>query len=146
MIKQKIVTVIDDGHTYKFQVSRMPARKFEKWLVRAGLILASSASGISVPSLKGVDDIVNLAKKEGLNIFKNISFERVEPLYDELLDYVARVDGNSIEPLDPDLIDAYITEVGTLLTLRMEAFAINLDFSKAAKNSTSPAMESTARP
>ena len=64
----------DKGKTFK--ITEMPALKAEKWATRAFLALAASGLDLPTDVNAGMAGIAAL----GLDVFRNLDFEKAEPL------------------------------------------------------------------
>lgn len=132
MLTEKIITIEEGRDMGKtFVVTEMPASKLEKWSARALLALfnghvpatvAEQARGSNATALAGV-------VMSGLN---GVSWEQVEPLYDELLTYAHRIPDTARPadriPLNKNNVDAHIQDMGTLLRLRAAVLEVCFDF------------------
>jgi len=139
MRKTTIVTIEaenrDKGKT--FLLTEMPAAQAEKWAARA--FLAMVKSGVEIP-----DDVADMGMAGlatlGIKALGGISWELAEPLLDEMFECV------QIQP-DParnpkfarPLAEDDTEEVMTRFTLRRAVLELHVDFSLAAKLSTSKA-------
>lgn len=137
MRKEKTVVLEDGGKQLSFVVRQMPATKLESWIIRVGLLLASSGvAGELLDEHKGDLDVeqvmhaaVTLAGrgvKGLLTALGRLDYDKVKPLLDDLL-ACCTLKGN-IEPLTPEIVDATIEDVRTLFKLQKEALAVNLGF------------------
>ena len=136
MRKEKIVYIVDDGNELVFKVKQMSAIKQERWINRV-LILASGAnvlsgvlSGLKLNKLQ--NGLKNLTIDKMVSILGGIDYDKVEPLYNELLECCYHVPDkgnlNFTTQLNADNADSIIGDVKTLYKLRMEALKINFGF------------------
>ena len=124
--KESIISIQDREQLLTFKVREMSASKLENWLARATLLVADSGSqtkgGLNMETLGSV-----LVEK-GLAMLGKVDFDKAKPLLDELLGCCSRVVERVEERCTPESVDAYIQDVRTLFTLRMEAIKLNLGF------------------
>lgn len=121
-----------------FHIREMGAAMAERWAARA--LVALVGNGASIPQeviSAGVSGLASL----GVQALAGLSWDKVQPLYDELMTCVA-VCPNPEKPsvrvaLTPDTLDAYVEEVATLVRLRAEVVALHLGFSLEGFNLTS---------
>ena len=132
MLKEKIVTIEtgrDAGKT--FLVQEMPASRLEKWAARALLALFGGNVPMDIFQTGKTSTALALAKtiRSGMGA---LSWEAVEPIYDELLTCVSRVpDATKPQnrvPLTPGNIDAHVEDVSTLVTLRLSVLEVCFSF------------------
>lgn len=136
MRKEKIVYIVDDGNELVFKIKQMSAIKQERWINRV-LILAAGAnvlsgvlSGLKLNKLQ--NGLKNLTIDKMVSILGGIDYDKVEPLYNELLECCYHVPDkgnlNFTTQLNADNADSIIGDVKTLYKLRMEALKINFGF------------------
>lgn len=136
MRKEKIIYIVDDGNELVFKVKQMSAIKQERWINRV-LILAAGAnvlsgvlSGLKLNKLQ--NGLKNLTIDKMVSILGGIDYDKVEPLYNELLECCYHVPDkgnlNFTTQLNADNADSIIGDVKTLYKLRMEALKINFGF------------------
>jgi hypothetical protein len=114
-----------------FVLTEMSALKAEKWLYR--LMSAFNSSNASLPGNVAGIGWEGLAVF-GINAFfqSNVSFEKVEPLLDELMDCVAIIrDRRGAPDVATKLVSADIEEVKTVMWLRSEVIKLHTGFSLA---------------
>jgi mevalonate kinase len=116
--KQVTITINDRGTDKTFLITEMSALKLEKWLAKAMLLVGGAASGADM----------NRVFSQGLNALRDIDFDKVEPLYDALLDCVQMKVGDAYVQVSKDTADGQISDVKTLFKLRAEVLKLNLDF------------------
>ena len=124
--KERIITIQDREQDLTFKIKEMPATKLESWIIRSLLLIAGS--GASVPDGPDIKAAGAFLAEKGLTALGNIDYEKAKPLLDELLGCCSRVVEKVEERCAPDSVDAYILDVKTLFTLRMEAIKLNLGF------------------
>lgn len=133
MRKEKTIVLTDRDKQLTFKIREMPATRLESWIVRAGLLLASTGmlKGLSSGS-PDAGEVINAAGRamaeEGLSALGRIDYEKAAPLLDELLACCCRVDAGIEQQMTPDVADGIIEDVRTLFALRREALALNLGF------------------
>ena len=132
MLNEKFIAIEsgrDQGKT--FVVREMPASKLEKWSARAMLALFNGNLPADIAEQARGSNAVALAQvvTSGLG---RISWELVEPLYDELLGCVYHVPDPSTPSarvqLNPANVDAHIQDMSTLLRLRAGVLEVCFDF------------------
>lgn len=142
MREQKIVSIIEDGNELTFRVTQMPATKAERWLNRALSALAGAASGNA--SLSGLQQRLagEKALEELFKIFGALDYEKVEPLYNELLECCEHIpEKNNLNfstPCSQATIDGIVGDPMTLYRLRLEALKLNFSFFQKGRNARSP--------
>lgn len=127
--KEHKITLEDDGYTLTFCIRQMPATKLESWLMRAGLLLASS--GITLPDGASLHAAGEHFANQGVSALGgiNIDYDKAKPLLDDLLNCCHRVlDGGAEQAVTESTVDGYITDVRNLFKLRMEALTLNMGF------------------
>lgn len=138
MRKEKIVEIMDDGNLLTFKIKQMSAIKQERWINKV-LILAAGANVLSsVFSGFNINKISNSFKDMTLNkfmeMFGKLDYEKVEPLYEELLECCSHIpDKNNVNfatPLNSNNADSIISDFKTLYKLRFEALKLNFSFFK----------------
>lgn len=143
MRKEKIVEIMDDGNLLTFKIKQMSAIKQERWINKV-LILAAGANVLSsVFSGFNINKISNSFKDMNLNkfmeMFGKLDYEKVEPLYEELLECCSHIpDKNNVNfatPLNSNNADSIISDFKTLYKLRFEALKLNFSFFKSGAKS-----------
>lgn len=132
MRKTVKVQLVDDGQALEFEITQMSATQKERWLLKAVLLLAASAGSAGLQLSSGLSDdeekkaeLSEELGKKGLGIFNGITYEKVQPLLDDLLECCAFVNGNARLVCTPTSVDGYISDFKTLYRLRMESFKVN---------------------
>lgn len=126
----------DAGKT--FRVTEMPVSRLEKWCARA-LLAIFGAEGDIPAHIAGLAQTSSgaavAAASSMLRGLKGLSWEKAEPLYDELLDFIVRVPRperpEAVVQLRQDNLDAHIEDVATSFRLRLEVVALSLGFSES---------------
>lgn len=139
MRKEKLITIIDDGNELMFKIKQMSAIKQERWINKVLILLSGGnlLSGIFASMNKlSVNNVASKFKNLNLetlaDMLGNLDYDKVEPLYNELLECCSYIpDHNNTDfatPLNAKNADSVIGEVKTLYKLRMEALKINFSF------------------
>lgn len=143
MRKEKVIEILDDGNLLTFKIKQMSAIKQERWINKV-LILAAGANVLSsVFSSFNINKISNSFKDMNLNkfmeMFGKLDYEKVEPLYEELLECCSHIpDKNNVNfatPLNSNNADSIISDFKTLYKLRFEALKLNFSFFKSGAKS-----------
>ena len=117
----------------QFLITEMGASHAETWAGRAACALLGSANIPNAPH--PAEGMAGLAKVMDVGL-SGLDWDRVRPLYDELLGCVEIVTESGAKVrLSPKTLDAYIEEPTTLLRLRMEVLALHVGFSADAVRS-----------
>ena len=112
----------------------MTASHLEKWSARALIAVFGSQSDIPDELAEAARTSNTAAMAQmGLKCLSGLSWEKIEPLYDELLGQIDRVP----DPAKPEAViklnthngDAHVASAGTLWRLRVEVVALCLNFS-----------------
>ena len=143
MRKEKIVTLDDRGNQLTFKIREMSALQLEGWIIRAGLLLAST--GLLDERKGDLSNPGELARQVsetigggGLAALGRLDFDAARPLLDELLGCCFHLVDGVAHPLTPGTVDGVIADVRTLLALRKEALALNFSFFGQGGQSASP--------
>lgn len=135
MRKSTIITLEDDGKNLTFKITQMSARQQERWQNR--LIMLLTGADLNLDGL-----LKQLKKGEYEAILKligSIGYDKIEPLYDELLSCVAHVpDPNNpgfAVQLTPENVDTIVGEWQNLYKLRIAALKNNYSFFKGGEPS-----------
>lgn len=132
MRKTKVITIEREGRDKgkKFRITEMPVIKAEKWATRAFMALANL--GFDLPEDgSGINGLAYALEKYGLKSLAKIPYEKIAPLYDELLDCCEYLgDGTSTvsRQMDSATAEEVVEEVSTLFVLRFEAIKLHIDF------------------
>lgn len=136
MRKEIIVNLTDDGNELTFKIKQMSAIKQERWINKV-LILAAGSNVLSGMfssfKLSGLSNqLKNMDIDKFLDVFGKLDYEKIEPLYNELLECCSYVpDKNNLNfttALNANNADSIIGDVQTLYKLRLEALKINFGF------------------
>lgn len=136
MRKEIIVNLTDDGNELTFKIKQMSAIKQERWINKV-LILAAGSNVLSGMfssfKLSGLSNqLKNMNIDKFLDMFGKLDYEKIEPLYNELLECCSYVPDKSnlnfTTALNANNADSIIGDVQTLYKLRLEALKINFGF------------------
>lgn len=135
MRKSTIITLEDDGKTLTFKVTQMSARQQERWQNRLIMLLTGADMNL--------DELIKRLKKGEykavLKLIGSVGYDKIEPLYDELLSCVAHVpDPNNpgfAVQLTPENVDTIVGEWQNLYKLRIAALKNNYSFFKGGEPS-----------
>lgn len=139
MRKEKIVEIMDDGNLLTFKIKQMSAIKQERWINKV-LILASGTlseksnviSGLFFSINKISSSFKNMDFSKFMEMFGKLDYDKVEPLYNELLECCSHIpDKNNVNfatPLNSNNADSIISDFKTLYKLRFEALKLNFSF------------------
>lgn len=122
----------DEGKT--FHVTEMSASHMEKWAARALLVVLGGNGHVDKTQVQDLAKTSNASAlvSVGLGALSSVNWDKVEPLYDELLPQVSIVpdaDKPNVKiPLRPANVDNHIEDVTTLVRLRGEVLKLSLDF------------------
>lgn len=128
MLKEKIITLNDNGNNITFKIRQLPATKQEELIVKALLLLANKEIGdVDVDKLKeNPQGVFNT--KMLFAALEKVDFTKIKEISDVLLGCCYRVIGKMEERCTPDTVDGFIEDFRTLLTLKKEAFTLSFDF------------------
>lgn len=125
MRKTEILKLIDDGAERTFRITQMPATKAERWANRAAFLLMGA--GKEFNSFKKDPKIEDIVK-----VFSNIDYEKVEPLYNELIECCTYLPDGNVNGAGigctQETIDAQIIEPLNLYRLRVAVLKLNFAF------------------
>lgn len=122
----------DNGKT--FLLTEMPADQAEQFAWKAACAAFNGGMGIPYDLLKsGWAGLAHI----GPGLLTAIPYDVLKPLLDEMLACVQIVPEPSKPSVTRPFDYADIEEATTLLALRAEVFKLHVNFSEAAKNSTS---------
>ena len=127
---------MDGENQLTFKIKQMSAIKQERWINKV-LILVAGANGLSsILSSFNINKISNSFKNMDLSkfmeMFGKLDYDKIEPLYNELLECCSHVpdtnNPNFATPLNANNADSIILDVKTLYKLRFEALKLNFSF------------------
>ena len=122
------VTLRDRDRDLAFKIEEMSATRLESWLMCALLLLGpvlGKAAGEDV-SLGEAGRL--LGSQEGWNALSTVDYPKAKALLDEMLECCTRIDAGVPQRCTTSSVDSYVSDVSTLIKLRMEALKLNLDF------------------
>ena len=132
MLKEKIITITDNGRQLQFKIKQLTATQQEELIIKALLLLANKELGdMDINELKNYQ----LNTKALLSAIEKLDYTRVKELSEVLLGCCYRIVGKMEEKCTPETVDGYIEDFRTLLTLKKEAFSLSFDFFQDAGNS-----------
>lgn len=132
MLKEKTITINDNGNPLQFRIKQLTATQQEELIVKALLLLANKELGdMDVNELKNYQ----LNTKALFSALEKLDYTKVKELSDILLGCCYRVVGKMEEKCTPETVDGYIEDFRTLLTLKKEAFSLSFDFFRDEGNS-----------
>ena len=145
MRKENYITLQDDGNEIMFRVMQMDAMKQTRWVTKALLLLASAGIVKSTSALE-LEKLSQQFEKEGLtllfDILGKLDYDKVQPLFDEMLTCVAHVpDRNNrgfVVQLNADNIGTVVGDFKNVYKLAFEAVKINFFNAGSVGNSRRP--------
>lgn len=129
MRKSEMLKVVDDGHELTFRITQMPATKAERWANRAAFLLieaSKNAKKETRSSKKKKDEDVNF--EEIMRTMAELDYDKVEPLYNELIECCEFMSNGIGVQCTQETIDAQITDPLNLYKLRLAAAKLNFAF------------------
>lgn len=126
----------DREQTLRFRITEFSARQAERWLARIAFLLVGS--GIQVPDGAGLQASAQHLMKTGLQSLSGLEYEKVEPLWNELLSCCERLTDNGVQKVTLDTLDGYIEDVSTLFKLKVEVLKHNFGFFAGASGLSFP--------
>ena len=143
MLKEKTITINDNGNNLTFKIRQLTATKQEELIIKALLLLANKEVGdVSVDNLReNPQRLVNL--KMLLGALEKVDFLKIKEIADELLGCCYRVVGKMEERCTPETVDGYVEDFRTLFMLKKEAFMLSFDFFGEDGNSRDTASKPT---
>lgn len=143
MLKEKVITINDNGNNLTFKIRQLTATKQEELIVKSLLLLANKELGdVDVNKLReNPQELIN--SKMLFAAFEKVDFLKIKEIADELLGCCYRVVGKMEERCTPDTVDGYVEDFRTLLTLKKEAFALSFNFFEQDGNSQDTASKPT---
>lgn len=128
MLKEKMITLTDNGNPIQFKIRQLTATQQEELIVKALLLLANKEVGdVDVDKIR--DNPQGLINSKMLfAALEKIDFTKVKEISDTLLGCCYRIVGKMEERCTPDTVDGYIEDFRTLLMLKKEAFTLSFSF------------------
>ena len=125
MLKEKVITINDNGKPLQFKIKQLTATKQEELIIKALLLLANKEIGdVDINDLKNYQ----LNSKALFGALEKLDFTKVKEISDILLGCCYRIAGSVEERCTPETVDGYVEDFRTLLTLKKEAFSLSFDF------------------
>ena len=143
MLKEKIITLNDNGNMLKFKVRQLPATEQEKLIIKILLLVANKEIGeLDVDKLReNPQTAVN--SKVLLSALEKLDYEKLEPISNTLLSCCYRINGNMEEQCTPETVNGYIESFITLLSLKKAALEVSFDFFGEDGNSQATTSKAT---
>ena len=139
MLKEKIITLNDNGNTLKFKVRQLTATEQEKLIIKILLLVANKdIAELDVDKLRENPQMA-INSKVLLSALEKLDYEKIEPISDTLLSCCYRINGNMEEQCTPETVNGYIESFITLLSLKKAALEVSFDFFGADGNSQTTA-------
>jgi hypothetical protein len=117
----------DMGKT--FLITEMSAAQSEEWAARA--LFTAMNSGVDVPDELLGAGLAGIAAL-GIKSLAKVDFDKVKPLFDQMMECVQIVPDRSNPQFTRPLIDDDVEEVATRLALRKATLDLHLDFFRTA--------------
>ena len=135
MLKEKIITLNDNGNNLTFKIRQLTATQQEELIIKALLLLANKDIGdVDVAELKGNPSTL-LSKRVLFAALEKIEFAKVKEISDVLLGCCYRIVGKMEERCTPETVDGYVEDFRTLLALKREALTLSFGFFEQDGNS-----------
>lgn len=128
MLKEKIITLNDNGNMLKFKVRQLPATEQEKLIIKVLLLVANKEIADAEIDKMRENPSSILNSKILFAALDKIDYEKLEPISNTLLGCCYRINGNMEEKCTPETVNGYVESFKTLLLLKKEALAISFDF------------------
>ena len=126
--EERTVKIKDGSNELTFKIRQMSATQTESWILRA-LLLLGPALGKAAGEGATVSEAIAGLQSNWLALLAGVDYSKAQPLLDELLLCCARVVSPGVtQACEPSTIDAYVSDVRTLLKLRQEAIKLSLGF------------------
>jgi hypothetical protein len=127
--------VTDEGRDLGkvFLITEMPATQGERWAIRA--FLAMGKNGVELPDDISQSGFAGIASY-GLTLIAKLPFDDAEILMEEMFRCVQMMPNPSNPEIVRSLVENDIEEIATRFKLRIAAFKLHADFSKAVGLST----------
>lgn len=128
MLKEKTITINDNGNPLQFKVRQLTATQQEEFIIKALLMLSNKEIGdVDVEKLReNPQSVINF--KMFFTALEKVDFMKIKELSDTLLGCCYRIVGKMEERCTPETVDGYVEDFRTLLMLKKEAFALSFDF------------------
>ena len=143
MLKEKIITLNDNGNTLKFKVRQLPATEQEKLIIKILLLVANKdVAELDVEKLRENPQMAVNAKVI-MSAIEKLDYEKIEPISNTLLSCCYRIVGNMEEQCTPETVNGYVESFWTLLSLKKAALEVSFDFFEEDGNSQSTTSKAT---
>lgn len=128
MLKEKVITLNDNGNVLKFKIRQLPATEQEKLIIKILLLVANKEIGeLDVDKLRENPQMA-INSKVLLSALEKLDYEKLEPISNTLLSCCYRINGNMEEQCTPETVNGYIESFITLLSLKKAALEVSFDF------------------
>lgn len=135
MLKEKIITLNDNGNMLKFKIRQLPATEQEKLIIKLFLLVANKEVGeLDVDKLRENPQMA-LNSKVLFSALEKLDYDKLQPISDMLLSCCYRVNGNMEEQCTTETVNGYIESFITLLSLKKAALEVSFDFFGQGGNS-----------
>lgn len=118
MRESKTITLKDGERGITFEIKPMSAIKAERWLIRAAFALGGGLSSLTS----------NADSAEIVKALSAVDYEKVAPLWDELLTCCQIRQGGATIPVDPQTLDGKIDYPTTIFLLKVAVVQANFGF------------------
>ena len=143
MLKEKIITLNDNGNMLKFKVRQLPATEQEKLIIKILLLVANKdVAELDVEKLRENPQMAVNAKVI-MSAIEKLDYEKIEPISNTLLSCCYRIVGNMEEQCTPETVNRYVESFWTLLSLKKAALEISFDFFEEDGNSQTTTSKAT---
>ena len=143
MLKEKIITLNDNGNMLKFKVRQLPATEQEKLIIKILLLVANKdVAELDVKKLRENPQMAVNAKVI-MSAIEKLDYEKLEPISNVLLSCCYRIVGNMEEQCTPETVNGYVESFWTLLSLKKAALEISFDFFEEDGNSQATTSKET---
>jgi hypothetical protein len=128
MLKEKIITLNDNGNMLKFKVRQLPATEQEKLIIKILLLVANKdVAELDVEKLRENPQMAVNAKVI-MSAIEKLDYEKIEPISNTLLSCCYRIVGNMEEQCTPETVNGYVESFWTLFSLKKAALEVSFDF------------------
>lgn len=118
MRESKRITLMDGERQIEFEIKPMGAIKAERWLLRAAFAMGSGLSSLTS----------NADATEIVKALSAVDFEKVAPLWDELLSCCQIRQGGATLPVDINTLDGKVDYPTTIFLLKVAVVQANFGF------------------
>lgn len=118
MREVKRITINDGETPLEFEITPMSALQAERWMLRAAFALGSGMSAITKKA----------TAQEIVQSLSCVDFEKVAPLWEELLTCCQIKQGGAYLPLDPRTVEGKIDYPTTIFLLKVAAVEATFGF------------------